>query len=809
MRRELVVAFAVVASVLVATAPVAGSHQLATASIHTTDTDFNAGSLTNMTVNGSGDSATVELEDAELLNDSFADIDGYTNVSINADADWTVTANDAVKAEMLSSGQAALINDSLTVRDPTVEVQNITHGGGTTNEQPGVVISWQDSDNFVRVRLNKFEDNFTIRESVGGTETTVSTVNFDFQDDTPYNLVVEKDGQTVNATVFNQTGSQLVTTEGTIDASLDTSAQVGLSAAGAGSGTPTMFWSDLVVRVPPETAEYIGANHTAENTEQGFVNITEITNATATVTWETNDGSGWSTLNETSSITSAANHTFTWAVESNDTIRVNVTVFNESGNGEPAFTMADEGVQFTAAEPTVDNSSATPTGDLDTDEPTLKIDVNDSDFPLAQSDTLTVEFFVDGSSEGTDTLNSNDTAELQVGPLDGGDHNWSVTVTDEHGHSVDSQTFDITVPANLTIRTERPVHDIIDDREIEVTFYEQTNTNPTIVNKTTTDGNVSLEGLPVGSEFTVVITTDGYYNRTILVDDIFTQSDVFLLNTSADVANVTFDISDPVGEFSGEETEIVVKRAINESLYNDSGGFSFMAVEGDEIGAAGEIRTTLQVDQRYQLEVRNDEETRVLGGYTAEVDDAHTLRPSVPDVNVTDEQGYAWNASTDAEANTITFEFLDPDDNTTDLELVIYEQNNASNELYNQTHDGPHGFLRVTQMLTNEQANKTWAVNYSATREGNEIGGERAVGRKVITQLPQLDSKWKHAVAVIITIMTGALFSVRNAETGAITTSFVGGGFWMGGWLPTEAGGAIMVALFVAVIYKTQAGRFG
>lgn len=847
MRRRLIVAFAIVASLLVVTAtPAAASHGVVTASRHFTDTDFNAGTLTNTTVNGTGGDAVVELVNGSTFNklDTVDDGNRTTHWPLNESSGASTFSDFEGTADLTNNGGTAgetgIEDNSVDFEEDNSEDASSSDINAIDGASEFTVVAW--------VNAETLDDASTIvAKGPGGSE--VFALTFDTGGSNNWNFEVRDSngnfkrvssssntstGQWILVAGVYDNGNVELYTNGTLESSDTQGSSLNSNSNGVfiGSKNGSSFWDGRIDDVRTYTTAlnasqlqelhdnpsvntentpgtYISANHTVEDSEQGFVNITTLTNASATVTWETNDGSGWSTLNETSGITSAANHTFTWSVESNDTVRVNVTVFNQSGNGDPDFEMADEGVQFTANDTDVDNSSATPTGDLSTSTPTLEIDINDSDFNLSQDDTVTVEFFIDGVSIGTDTLTSNGTASVMTDTLNGGDHTWNVTANDTYSHSTTSQDFTITVPSNLTVREERPVHPKIDQVSVTAKFFEQGEDEPTIVNRTTNDGNISLDGLPVGSEFTVTISAPGYHNRTVLLDDIFTQSTVFLLNETGQDNDITFTIEDPTGEFTDEDSEILVKRSINESIYNDTGGFSYLIVEGDEIGASGEIETTLETDERYRLVVRSDDETRILGGFVPESDKTVTLRPSPPSINVTDEQGYAWNASTDETANTITFEYNDPDDNTTDLELIIHEQNNASNEIYNQTHAGPHGYLKVTQTLTDEQANETWVVKYSAQRGGDTISGQTGVGRQVITQLPELDDTWKNAVAVIMVILTGGLFSVRNAETGAVATAFVGGGFWMGGWLPTAAGGAIMVGMVVAVVWKSQAGRFG
>lgn len=71
----------------------------------------------------------------------------------------------------------------------------------------------------------------------------------------------------------------------------------------------------------------------------------------------------------------------------------------------------------------------------------LSIDVDDPDFP---SESLTLEWYVDGSLETTTTANSAGTHTASISASDG-QHDWYVVATDSYGNSVTSSTASFTV----------------------------------------------------------------------------------------------------------------------------------------------------------------------------------------------------------------------------------------------------------------------------------------------------------------------------------------------------------------------------
>lgn len=825
MRRELVVAFAVVASILVATTPVAGSHQLATASIHTTDTDFEAGTLTNMTVTGSGESATVQLSAAVPI-DGFEDGD-ITEYSGN-------TTDFTVQSSVVADGSNALEGDVASnggIHD-TDTFQNLSVGNNysvkmqldSADPPKQVVFSFAAQqevalpDDRYRIIIDDFNSVFRFQKVVGGSGTTIVDDSVEFSTGVWYTVSIDwGSGGDFSITLSNASAGDITTLTAT-----DTEFSEGGHGFQVFDDTGGIGYFDTLAIDQGAPGEYISANHTVEDSEQGFVNMTEVTNATVTVTWETNDSSGWSTLNETSGITTAANHTFTWSVESNDTVRVNVTVFNESGNGEPAFTMADEGVQFTAAEQTVNNSSASPTGGLSTTEPTLSIDINDSDFPLAQGDNVTVEFFVDGSSEGTDTLTANGTAQRQVGPLTGGDHNWSVTATDDYGHSVDSQTFDISVPGNLTIRNETSPYGIVTGCNATVRFFEDVDNNPTIVERTDSDGdgNISLVGLPVDGEFTVSMKCNGYHNRTIIIEDIFAQQSAFMLSEDRPSVENRFTVEDRTGDFSPDVTEIIIQKAINRSKYGGSpDGFSWTNIAGDDLGASQEFVVDLEEGDRYRIKVQNNGgDQRILGAHNADLTATFNLVIGTIILDPIGTDQPAWEAERTNETGEpvrVTFEYNDSVQNTTKIWLHIYEFNNESNELLANTSftpsgTGNFGTFTNTEDVPAAENETTWVVDFLAERESEDNIDARIIVGPQRDLLPELPG-WLLSIIYVGTILIVAgLFSQLNADVGALAVAGVGAVMFFAGIAPDGVGsGVMLLALMVAGVMFLNGRRGG
>ena len=309
-------------------------------------------------------------------------------------------------------------------------------------------------------------------------------------------------------------------------------------------------------------AAYISQNYSVEQSEQGFANISTLTNASATVAYEAWDGSQWIELSS-ATYTSAANHTQTWSASAYEPVRTNITVENQSANGEMSFKLNDDGVQFTANAPTVDNASATPTGDLTQATNTFEIGVNDSDFQLAQGDSVTAVLKIDDSKVGEDTITTNSTAQVTASISEGGDHTYHWELEDSYGGTAQSDTFSIKTPGELYLRNISNTSQLVKSpTNVTVRFIS----NDTIVpERTVTDGTVNLSGVPVDQPIVVDTYPNSHYtHRTVWFrkGDIYEQQSMYFLNTSAySSIESRFVLEDPTGTYS-ENSILYIKRPI-------------------------------------------------------------------------------------------------------------------------------------------------------------------------------------------------------------------------------------------------------
>lgn len=533
------------------------------------------------------------------------------------------------------------------------------------------------------------------------------------------------------------------------------------------------------------------ANHTVEDATTAKVNLS-LQNAEADVT--VTDPVGGQTLGS-GTFSTDGNKSISLSGQTSTKVRVNVTVSPQAGTS--VATMHDESILFDAQSPTVDNSTATPTGDLSAFQNTYTIDVNDTDFPLAQGDSVTAELFIDGSSEGTDTLTSNGTASVTATTNTGGAHTYNWTVTDSYGLSHTSQDFTVNIPATIEIFNETsPQTKISGQGDITVRSFAE----DTVIENTTSTGEIDMTGFPVDQEFVVKVSLDTYHDTTVVFDDIYQQQKIWLLNSSLDTNQVRFTLTDNTGDFQ-DDPKLLIERPLNHTGANTT----WEVIRADYFGAAG-FTTDLETDTRYRLTVEAvDGAQRSVGPYTTSIDETVPLTIGSGRLNLTTgADSYTFNATYENVSGTeqIRWGFADPDGLTTDLNVTIYEYQNASNRIYSQTFSDPSDLI-ATQILTGNQPNLTWTVDWQATRDGETIGGEKTVGRFINEQASALPAWLQEAVAIVVLMLTAGAFSQRNFAAGAVVVALMGGVFWMGGWLTGVTSGAgVAGALALAVLYK-------
>jgi hypothetical protein len=274
----------------------------------------------------------------------------------------------------------------------------------------------------------------------------------------------------------------------------------------------------------------------------------------------------------------------------------------------------------------------------------------------------------------------------------------------------------------------------------------------------TGDGVVNLAGLPADARFAVVVSADGYYRRRVIIDSLFEQQSIYLLNESKPAVEKQFVLNDVSGNFPAQSTRLYVQRPINNST-------TYKTVAADYFGATSAFSTFLQTDQRYRLIVENDQgDRRTLGSYTPVAAGVEPLRIEGVSLYRESQAGITANASTRFVNNStqrqVVVRYRDPAAATSSYTVEVYERGNESNVTYSEQVTGP---VQNYSAYVDVENSTNYVVNWSATRGGQQISGARPVGGGDLGLRIPLPAQWLGTIGLTILVFVGSLAGERYA----------------------------------------------
>lgn len=799
MRLGQVAVVAVVTLVLLTT-PASAAH-VAPYDSHTTDTEFNnAATLQNVTVQGSGASANVSLEDTNPTIDSFEDND--LSEYSGSTGDWTIGIGDAsdqlLKLSSDASSPGRIIS---TPGDGLPRYYDADSGEYSVdlklngNNRGVVFFSVADIDNSYIIEVEP--GGLDVEEWDGGTTFAVAAVgNLDatVPTDQYLTLEIDDDESTANVRLYNtSSGNQLADASFNKD---DKGDGIGFSANNSGVYFDNARISDLADK--KATGTYISQNYSVEQVADGWANLT-LENANAEVTWQGSNGGGWTDV-ATATYSSSGNRTIDLSGSNYDTWRVNVTFNRESGS--TTATLHDEGIRVQSRTPIFDETGASPTSAISTQTPTLSIPVEDADFPTVQGDSVTVEFFVRGptagtfSSAGTDSLTSNGTASTSYTTSDAGTYDWYAQATDSYGNVETSSTLAFGSPGYLNIYNESDPDQRITE-SANVTFY---GSKEFVRSNLTSDGTVFLGGLPINQTYIVEVKTDTYVTRTVYMAEPTKNSSVYVLPENASHVPIEYQLEDASGNF-GPSSQLYIERPLN-----ISGSTRWVTITSDEFGADG-INVDLESAQRYRLRISNGQLTVQMGSYVAPnvTGEVVTLRPDAPAVNLSGADSVQYNAS--VESGTLNIRYVDPEAKTGTVTITVVNRFNDSDVIY-----GPTTYIKQQSISITEPVgtlNEPYVVEFNGTRDGQAFESRVLLGADQENIVPVgLSLVWIQAFGIGLILLVGGIFSELNVGVGIVVTSLFAGILWYIGLLQGVASwAAVAVAITFSVVYGLVINR--
>lgn len=358
-----------------------------------------------------------------------------------------------------------------------------------------------------------------------------------------------------------------------------------------------------------------------------------------------------------------------------------------------------------------------------------------------------------------------------------------------------------TTPAEMNVYNESAPETLINDRELTAEFYDLDGDK--IFEKSTTTGVFDLSGIDK-SEFAVRLADSqgDYASRQVIIKDVTVQRDAWMLNTNGTVQTVspTFVIEDETGNYDPTSSRVFIQRGLN--ISNTT---TYKTIGAEEVGTDG-YTETIEADQRYRIIVENQKgDRRVLGKFSAADSQTYTLTVEELTFDLTaDSDAVSWgfnHTEVENSADKVNFRYQDLEQKTTNLDVVIYERGNKSNELHNASYAGPLGNLSITEPVPSGDENAEWTVEWNADRDTNDLGSKWSDGPLGSVPLPTSE-RLLHTMAVGFILLVGGLASKVNAPAVGFATASTAGIAYYIGWLPgSVAGGMIALAFLVPVLY--------
>jgi len=482
------------------------------------------------------------------------------------------------------------------------------------------------------------------------------------------------------------------------------------------------------------------------------------------------------------------------------------------GSGTAAFnlTNSDHDVRLltNTGSPSATNIDPSNNYETNQEDVTFNLTVDDPDFP---DDNVTATLYENGPNDAsfsqlyqTEIGTSGEVSTTQSLTI-GGDHEYYWVLEDAYGESTQTNTRTASVPDTLFIYDINDPDTVLTTTgSVEVTF----SANDQVIERSTSNGEVSLEGLPVDGTITASVSATDYIDSQTVFRSIFEQQGIYLLPDTTSTYQTRFVLEDNTGgRFEENNPTIDVERALNKS-----GQTQWVSVRGGRFGVQG-FTTQLEQGEEYRLIVRNDRgDSRIFYPFTASA--AETVPLEVGSINATTvgEEGYTVDVfyDTTTTSNYVELELYDPTDSTETVWVEIYERGNQSNVLLqNTSFTGPYGNLSVREQVPQQHNTSTWVVEYAIERDSSSAQGQEIVGPRsqVLTQIPW----WLRTIMSVGVIwITAGLFSKLNGAVGGLVCAGLGGLFWYVGFLPSGVGvGVVVLAMITAGMLFVRSGGVG
>ncbi len=292
--------------------------------------------------------------------------------------------------------------------------------------------------------------------------------------------------------------------------------------------------------------------------------------------------------------------------------------------------------------------------------------------------------------------------------------------------------------------------------------------------------------------------TEGSYFRTLIPDIAPGQTDInfFMINLETDpLAILELTLSDSSGQFIG--STISITKIIGTSTVD--------IIDQVFETATNKVILAWIPDERYSLSVTSiSGEVRSLAGRFATTATEEILSitraPFFSGTNLTSDK-LNWAFTSNESGGTISFQYFDPDNATTNTQFFVINISNFSEVFFAEVFTGAAA-NDVRSTFSGADTNSSFLVRFNSTHAVlGTLTESRVIGFSRLIFDLGIPAEWYFIGSIFVVIVIGALFGRIHAGAGAILMALSIAILSFFGFLPPEITGALVIlVVFLAII---------
>jgi hypothetical protein len=342
-------------------------------------------------------------------------------------------------------------------------------------------------------------------------------------------------------------------------------------------------------------------------------------------------------------------------------------------------------------------------------------------------------------------------------------------------------------PAELQVFEEANPDTLVTGVTLRVRVFGE----DSVTERQITDGTMDLTGIPSDERLVLTVSEDStndYAYRRNIVESVEQQSGVYLLNTTSNQqdVDVVFELQDRTGNYPASDTTLFIEKPIRKDFDGDGTDETrYQTIAGDLFGGTAEFTTVLEGEERYRLRLENAQgDQRMLGAYTAQLNDRVTLNVGRISIQANGRQSFAADVRTftndtdsdGTEEQFVRVVYVDADRRTESLDYTIRNRT-GSTLVTSQTLQGPFGEHVATYQVADQPVDATYRLTWNATRQ-TDSGVDRVYsGTTFAGSVPgffgaiPLDPRWAALLGYVSIVAVAGLVVITEPALGGLAAT--------------------------------------